>query len=148
MAFGLTRFDPIRDIARFDPFSNFDDLVRDFALGRRPDAGAAPSHIRINVVESEQGFAVSADMPGLSKEDIKVSIDGNLVSLAAEFKQEKSEEVDNCLCRERVSGQISRSFTLPQDVDEAKAQARYDNGVLHLSLPKRAGGARHKLTVQ
>ncbi len=148
MAFGLTRFDPIRDIARFDPFINFDDLMRDFAAGRWRNADAAPAYIRIDVSENEQGFEVSADLPGLRKEDIKVSIDGNVVSLATEFKQEKSEKDDNCLCRERVSGQLSRSFTLPQDVDEAKAQARYDNGVLHLSLPKKANGVQHTLTVQ
>lgn len=148
MAFGLTRFDPIRDIARFDPFTNFDDLMRDLAVSRWRNADAAPAYIRINVSESDQGFEVSADLPGLRKEDIKVSIDGNLVSLATEYKQEKEEKVDSCLCRERVSGQLSRSFTLPQDVDEAKAQARYDNGVLHLTLPKKTGGAQHKLTVQ
>lgn len=139
MAFGLSHFDPL---------TNFDDMMRDFAAGRWRNGDTAPAHIRVNVSENEKFFEVSADMPGLRKEDIKVSIDGSVVSLATEFKQEKSEKSDNYLCRERVSGRMSRSFTLPQDVDEAKAQARYDNGVLHLTLPKKANGVQHRLTVQ
>nr|WP_315218224.1 Hsp20/alpha crystallin family protein [uncultured Duganella sp.] len=147
MANSLIRFDPIRDIARFDPFRNIDDFMRDFA-GAPAWRGEPPAHIRMDVGETDKHYEVSADMPGLQKSDIKVAIDGNVVSLSVEYKQEKTAGDVNSLCQERARGQLQRSFTLPQDVDEAAAQARYENGVLHLTLPKKAGGTQHKLTVQ
>jgi HSP20 family protein len=148
MANSLIRFDPIRDIARFDPFRNIDDFMRDFAGTPAWRGAEPPAYIRMDVSETDKHYEVKADMPGLQKADIKVAIDGNVVSLSTEYKQEKTTGDLNSLCQERACGQMQRSFTLPQDVDEAKAQARYDNGVLHLTLPKKAGGTQHKLTVQ
>lgn len=149
MANSLIRFDPIRDIARFDPFRNIDDIMRDLAASASwRGSDALPVYIRLDVSETDKQYEVTADMPGLQKSDIKVAIDGNVVSLSAEYKQEKTTSDLNSLCQERACGQLQRSFTLPQDVDEAKAQAHYDNGVLRLMLPKKAGGSQHKLTVQ
>jgi HSP20 family protein len=148
MANSLMRFDPIRDIARFDPFRNMDEFLRDFSAPAGWRALDMPAYVRIDVSESDKQYEVTADMPGMKKEDIKVAVDGNVVSLSAEVKEEKSVTSGNSLCQERQYGRLQRSFTLPQDVDEAKAEARYDNGVLHLTLPKKAGGGQHKLTVQ
>lgn len=148
MANSLIRFDPIRDIARFDPFRNMDEFLQELTAPSAWRASAMPAYIRIDVSETDKQYSVKADLPGLHKSDIKVGIEGNLVSLSAEAKPAGDAGGINSLCCERATGQLQRSFTLPQDVDEAKAQARYDNGVLYLTLPKKSGEAHHNLTVQ
>lgn len=148
MANNLTRFDPFSDITRFDPFRNIEDLFSDFPmLPFRRTVGATP-RIRLDVSEDDQNYLVKADIPGVNKDDIKVAIEGNQVSVSAEIKEEKEAAESGTLCRERHYGQQYRSFTLPQDVDDAKAQAKYENGVLQLTLPKKAGTGRRQLTIQ
>lgn len=154
MANGLMRFNPYTGIAPLDPFSSIDDFLGDltslpFRLGMAaaPRGGAAPP-IRLDVTEDDQNYLVKADIPGVNKDDIKVAIDGNQVSVSAEMKEEKEVSDVGLLCRERRYGQQYRSFTLPQEVDDTQAQARYENGVLHLTLPKKAGTSRKQLAIQ
>lgn len=144
MANSLARFSPFRDIARFDPFRfDIDDFFSDFASLPRMRGVAAPE-IRIDVSETDKHYLIKADIPGVKKDDIKVTVEGNQVSLSAEVKEEKEASGENSVYRERSYGQQSRSFTLPQEVVEKDANAKYENGVLHLTLPKKAGsGARH-----
>jgi HSP20 family protein len=83
------------------------------------------------------------------KEDIQVSIDGNQVSIAAEVKREKEEKQGEKVLRsERYYGRVYRAFSLGQDVDQEAARAKFDNGVLELTLPKRSGSATRRLPVQ
>jgi HSP20 family protein len=121
--------------------SLFDDLFRDTAPGFfvRPLHGdALPERIRLDVKESEQGYTVLAELPGVAKDDIHVEIDGGLVTLRAEVKQHDAQRDGERLVRsERYYGSVARSIQLPVDVDEAEANAKFDNGVLTLSLPKR-----------
>jgi HSP20 family protein len=146
MANNLMRFDPFRDLTRFDPFRDFDELFRDFSPAAFRGVEATP-RLRMDVSENDQEYLVKAEIPGVNKEDIKVAINGNQVSLSAEVKQEKSENEGGSLRNERYYGQMQRSFTLPQEVDDEQAQARYENGVLHLTLPKRSGGGK-QLAIQ
>ena len=148
MANNLTRFDPLTDIARIDPFRNIGDFFGDFSLMPSLRGMGATPPIRMDVTEDDQNYLVKADMPGLNKDDIKVAIDGNQVSISAETKEEKETSNLGMLCRERRYGQQYRSFTLPQEVDDAQAQAKYENGVLQLTLPKKAGTARKQLAIQ
>ena len=149
MANSLMRFDPFTDIARFDPLHNIDDLFNDFPLmPTRRGMGVAPPRIRMDVTEDDQNYMVKADIPGVNKDDIKVAIEGNQVSVSAETKEEKEMGGAGTLCRERHYGQQYRSFTLPQEVDDTKAQAKYENGVLQLTLPKKAGTGRKQLAIQ
>jgi HSP20 family protein len=146
------RFDPFAEIARFDrPFGGLEDMFED--LGMQPwmpgrGAGAAPS-MRMDVSEAQDAYTVKAEMPGLKKEDIKVSIDGRQVTISAESKSETEEKQGETMLRsERRYGRMFRSFSLPQEIDDDKAQARYENGVLQLTLPKRGGeGAPKQLSV-
>ena len=113
---------------------------------RALDVGALD--IAVDVTENENTYTVKAEIPGVKKEDISVSIDGNLVSISAEIKREKEEKKgDKVLREERYYGAMSRSFTLPTDVDQAKAEAQYTNGVLSLTLPKKAGSQSKKLDI-
>jgi HSP20 family protein len=105
--------------------------------------------VKVDVAEKNGAYVVTAELPGVKKEDIQVSIDGAEVSLTAETKREKEVAKDErVLHAERVYGKLSRSFTLPQEVDEARAEAKFRDGVLELTLPKKAAAARKQVTIQ
>ena len=149
MAGNLTRFDPINELMRFDPFRNMDDMFREFSIMPSLRGVEPEPRIRLDVEEADDAFMVKADLPGVKKEDIKIAVEGNRVSISAECRREKEEKTEGNVVRsERYYGQQHRSFTLPQEVDEAKASASYKDGVLSLSLPKKAGGASKQITVQ
>jgi HSP20 family protein len=128
----------------------FDDFFRDVAPGfyikpLHGDPLPSPSQIKVDVKETEGGYTVHAEVPGVSKEEIHVSLDGNVVTLRAEVKQQDSSGKDEKVLRsERYFGAVQRSFQLPQDIDQTQAKAKYDNGVLTLTLPKKliAGGVQ------
>jgi HSP20 family protein len=144
----MTRYDPF-NLTRFDPFGDIDDLFKGFFVRPVVFEGQPQMEIKMDLKENDQAYLVHADIPGVKKDDIHVSIEGNRVSISAETKVEKEEkEGEKVLRRERFSGKVSRSFTLGQDVDEAKAQAKYSDGVLELTLPKKAASAGRKLTIE
>ena len=134
--------------------SLFDDFFKDFAPGFyvRPlhgDGLPAPSQIKIDVKEDDAAYTVQAEVPGVPKEDINVSIDGNVVSLRAEVRQhDEKKDGEKVLRSERYYGAVARSFQLPVDVDAAQAKARYDNGVLTLTLPKKQGNKTQRLAIE
>ncbi|MEO7938890.1 MAG: Hsp20/alpha crystallin family protein [Burkholderiaceae bacterium] len=134
--------------------SLFDDFFRDVAPGFyvRPlhgDGLPTPSQIRVDVKESEKSFTVQAEVPGVPKEDIQVSIDGSVLTLRAEVKQQDTQTKDEKVLRtERYYGSVARSFQLPQDIDQANAKAKYDNGVLTLTLPKKLASAAQRLAIE
>lgn len=136
----------------FEPTLNdpFDSMFRRFMAPLRSDRSLDELDVRVDVVEKDGMFQVRADLPGVKKEDINVRIDGNLVQIDAETKGEKEfkENGGKVLRSERYYGSVSRAFTLAQDVDEATAKAKYENGVLTLELPKKATSATKRLTVQ
>ncbi|MDP3669561.1 MAG: Hsp20/alpha crystallin family protein [Telluria sp.] len=104
---------------------------------------------RLDVSETEKSFEVHADMPGVKKEDVKVSIDKQRVTIEGECKQETEQrEGERVVCSERSARKFMRSFLLPTDVDDTTAQAHLENGVLTLSLPKKQGTEAKKLTIQ
>jgi HSP20 family protein len=138
-------------IMRYSPFEDaVDDLFRGFFV--RPvslDAPAGSAQFRVDVSESESAYILRAEMPGVKKEDINVTIDGDTVAVSAEVKNEK--EVKNgerVLRSERYYGKVRRAFTLGQAVDEAGTSAKYVNGVLELTLPKKAAAQAKRITIQ
>ncbi len=138
------------NILRYNPADDaFDDLFRGFFMRPVRFEGQSDVQIKLDVHEDDKAYAVHADIPGVNKEDIHVTIDGNQVSISAEVKKEKEvKEGEKILRSERYFGKVSRAFTLAQDVDEATADAKYKDGVLELRLPKRASTQSKKLTVQ
>ena len=129
--FQLTRFDPFYDLA--------EEVFK----------GVAPSRMKVDVAEKNGAYTVTADLPGVKKEDIQITIDGPQVTLAAEVKREKETTgEERVLHTERVFGRVSRSFTLPQELDEGKAEAKFRDGVLDLTLPKKAAAQRKQITIQ
>ena len=139
------------NVTRWDPFEDIDDLFKGFLLRpMRVEAGTESGmRIKMDVKEDDKAYVVHAEVPGVKKEDIQVSIDGNQVSISAEIKREKEEKQGEKVLRtERYYGKVYRAFTLGQDVDQDGARAKYDNGVLELTLPKKAASAQKRLTVQ
>jgi len=140
-------------IQRFDPFNELvDDLFKGFLV--RPlsyDGSRAETlpRMKVDVAERNGAYTVTAELPGVKKEDIQVSIDGAQVTLGAEVKREReTSQEERVLHTERVFGKVSRSFTLPQEVDEAKAEAKFRDGVLELTLPKKAATQRKQISIQ
>ena len=140
------------NVQRFDPFNELvDDLFKGFLV--RPLAyegrGEALPRMKVDVAERNGAYVVAAVLAGVKKEDIQVTIDGAQVTLAAELKREREASQDErVLHTERVFGKVSRSFTLPQEVDEAKSEAKFRDGVLELTLPKKSAAARKQISIQ
>ncbi|WP_119965973.1 Hsp20/alpha crystallin family protein [Simplicispira lacusdiani] len=134
--------------------SLFDDFFKDIAPGFyvRPLHGdnlPTPSQIKVDVKETEGGYTVQAEVPGVPKEDIHVAIEGNVVSLRAEVRQmDQKTEGEKVLRSERYFGSVARSFQLPADIDAAQARAKYDNGILTLTLPKKLNNAAQRLNIE
>ena len=140
-------------VQRFDPFNELvDDLFKGFLVrplsyeGRNNEA---LPRMKVDVAERNGAYTVTAELPGVKKEDIQVTIDGAQVTLAAEVKREREAAQDErVLHAERIYGKVSRSFTLPQEVDEAKAEAKFRDGVLELTLPKKSAAQRKQISIQ
>ncbi|MDQ1314159.1 MAG: hypothetical protein QG662_268 [Pseudomonadota bacterium] len=144
----ITRYDPF-NLTRIDPFGDIDDLFKGFFVRPALLEGQPQMQIKMDVKEDDNAYTVHADIPGVKKEDIHVSIEGNQVSISAETKIEKEEKKGEKVLRsERYVGKVARSFTLAHDVDESKSQAKYSDGVLELTLPKKAASSAKKLAIQ
>lgn len=121
----------------------FDDFFRDIAPGfyvkpLHGDGLPNPSQIKVDVKENGDSYIIHAEIPGVPKDDIHVAVDGNVVTLRAEVKQlDSTSEDEKTLRSERYYGAVSRSFQLAMDIDQSQAKAKYDNGVLTLTLPKK-----------
>jgi len=136
------------NISRFDPFFDVDDLFRGLRLApmRRTDE-VAPK-MKLEVQEDDKNYTIHAEVPGARKDDIKVAIDGNQVSISAEIKREsEKKEKGQVVHSERYYGTVYRSFALDSAVDESKGSATYKDGILELVLPKKNSGGPTKLTV-
>jgi HSP20 family protein len=141
----VTRFGPIEDA--------FDELFRGFFVRpvsfEGPGTAAASAQFRVDVTENEKAYTVHAEIPGVKKEDISITIDGEHVAIAAEVKKEKDvKNGERMLRTERYYGKVYRAFSLDQAVDEGSAQAKYENGVLEVTLPKKAVVAAKRISVQ
>jgi HSP20 family protein len=127
----------------------FESVFRGFLAPMRMDVKGDDLDIRVDVVEKDGAFKVHADLPGVKKEDINVRVDGNRVQIDAEARREKDVKEDSgkVVRSERYYGKVSRVFTLSQEVDEAKTVAKYEDGVLTLDLPKKAGTTSKRITI-
>ncbi|WP_395702794.1 Hsp20/alpha crystallin family protein [Aquabacterium sp.] len=133
----------------------FDDSIADFfrrfsAPATWPGNGSA-GDIKIDVTENDKDYSVRAEMPGVKKEDIRVSVDGNFVSISAEVKKEteqKEDKTGRMLARELYYGSTSRGFSLPTEVDARSVTAKLEDGVLKLTLPKREGSGTRSIKVE
>ena len=145
----VVRFDPINELALLDPFRDLEGLFGSRHLRRMLRDMPEEQSIRMDVTEDDKVYRIKAEVPGVNKEDISVSIDGNAVTIVAETHREKEEKKGETVIRtERYYGRQSRSFTLAKEIDSERSGAKYENGILELTLPKREGSAARELKVQ
>ena len=144
----LTRFNPFKSLSRLDPAADANDFFRSFGLRPSwPTVDVLPD-IRLDVSEDDKVYRVKAEIPGVEKNDIDLSIDGNQIAISAEIKREtKKKEGEREICSERYYGKVYRAFSTPADVDSTKAEAKYDKGVLTLTLPKKSNGHSRKVAI-
>lgn len=137
----------MNNLIRRDPL---DDFFRGFFVRPVDFAGQADAPaVKIDVKEQEKAYLVHAEVPGVKKEDIQVAVDGAIVSINAERREERDvKEGERVLRSERYVGKVSRSFQLAQEIDESQVVARYTDGVLELTLPKKAATQARRITVQ
>lgn len=145
------------DMVRRDPFAMedlFDDLFKGYLVRPMRSAMETPAmqSVRMDVKEGDKAYTVHAEMPGVNREDIHVTVEGGVVTMTAEVRKasehkEERREGEKVLRSERYYGRLYRSFALGQDVDEAAAKATFENGVLELVLPKKEAGAAKRLTI-
>ena len=140
-------------VNRFD--EAFDDLLRGFFVrpvsfeGGHAQQAAGPAQFRVEVCENEQAYVIRAEIPGVRKEDINISMDGDQVAISAEVKNEKeAKDGERVLRSERYYGKLQRAFALGQPVDENGAAAKYSDGILELTLPKKAATQAKRIAIQ
>jgi HSP20 family protein len=145
-----------RPAGMHDPFGRivenmFEDMFAPFTHGGALSQWQADSTIsaRLNVSETDQAFEVQAELPGVKKEDVKVAIEHQRVTIEGETRRDNTQrEGENILYSERSASRFVRSFMLPVEVDDGAAQARMENGVLTLTLPKKQGSQAKRINIQ
>ncbi len=139
------------NLISYDPFvdTGIDELFRGFFKPVRFEGTKTPVTIKMDVTETDKGYLIHAEMPGVKKDDINVDIDGNQVTITAEMKREtERKEGDKVLRSERYYGNVYRSFTLPRELDESMSEAKFADGVLELTLVPKLPVAGKKLMVK
>jgi len=140
----------MRNLTRFEPLFTepFEDLFRQMFKPVRFELEGLPKDIRVDVQESDAAYTVKADLPGARKDDVRVEIDGALVTISAEAREEKEVKDQGKVIRsERYHGSLQRSFSLGHEIDEAAATAKFADGTLDLMLPKKATSAVKTLAI-
>lgn len=143
-------------IIKYDPFRELrslqDEMNRLFMtnLSRGSDRDGFASGAwspNVDIFENKDNLVLEAELPGMSREDIDLSIENNVITLSGARKFEKKDEGDNYHRVERSYGSFTRSFTLPQTVTAEGATADFKNGVLRVSLPKREETKARKIEI-
>jgi HSP20 family protein len=139
----MTRYEPL--VGRLDGL--FNEFFRP-AFAWESGTASEPLPIRVDVRETPEAYTVAAELPGVKKDEINVEIEGNEVTISAQTKRASAKDGEKLLRVERFYGNAARRFALPQDLDEGKAQAKFSDGVLELTLPKKAAVTGRKLDIQ
>lgn len=143
------------------PFEDIERMFDDFISRKwlRPFSWDLPSwgrfppfegqHPKVDVIDGDDEIVVHAELPGVRKEDIDVSLTENTLTIKASVKHEEKEEKGEYYRRERTTGAFSRTLTLPPgSVDESKARASFKEGLLELAFPKREASKRQRIKVE
>ena len=143
----LIRWNPLRDVAPWHPVTDLtsdfvsmqdeiDRILNQFRGGTFADGEGAPWLPPVDIVERENEYRVQVELPGVNKNDVKITVLNDVLTIRGEKKREQEQKGDNYHRTERLYGAFQRSFALPSSVQSDKIQAAYDNGVLMISLPK------------
>ena len=126
----------------------FGDLMKGFWVKPVAVPGNGELTMKVDVAEDDKAYTIRADVPGVKKDDIQVDVEGGQVSIRAEVKREsENKDGEKVLHSERYYGMVSRSMSLPLEVDTQGAKAEYKDGVLNLTLPKKAAKSARRVSV-
>jgi HSP20 family protein len=146
----LIKTDPFQELMRFEPFRDFEGFTPSWPRLRKmfQEMPVEPT-IKLDVTEDDKAFHVKADLPGVKKEDISVEVEGNQVCVTAEVKRETEEKKgEKVVHSERYYGKQFRSFTLGNDIDRDKVEAKFSEGVLELTLPKTGTAPASRIAIK
>ena len=145
----LVRWDPFRELNNLQQSINrlFEDNLR---LWRLPDASLQQEmgSFPVDIKDTPNAILVNAEMPGFNKEDIRVSLNGDVLTIRGERKREEKEEGENFIRLERSYGSFSRSFTIDVPIKQNEIKARYQDGVLSITLPKQEEAAIRETNIE
>jgi HSP20 family protein len=145
----LARLEPRADLSSFDAFP---DMFRRFLRMADWPSARMSDDMHVDITETDKQYLVKAELPGAKKDDSRVTVDGSYVSISAEVREEKKETTkedgERVLLHETHYGSWSRGFTLPKEVDDKAAEATFENGVLSLTLPKRAAASANAIAIK
>jgi HSP20 family protein len=145
----LKTYEPFTDMVRATPMFDFTGLFDPPRTRFTYPTMRTEPDIRMDVTEDAAVYRVRAEIPGVTKEDIHVAVEGNTVSISAEVQRKSETKKDETvLCRELYQGKVARTFTVMADVDESKAEAKYEYGILELTLPKKQGALTRALQIK
>lgn len=148
MTGNLMRFSPFNNTARFEPLREFEDMLRELRLAPAAQAFEAAQTMKMDVFETEKAYTVKVEIPGMRKDDIKIDVNGSQVSISAETSQAKEQkDGETVVCSERFSGRLYRGFSLNHEIDAEHAGAKYQDGILELTLPKKMRSGAKLLTI-
>ena len=147
------------NVSRYDPLDLLEGMMKsvirpqyESAAGQQRNTWRNGAGIPIDVAENDTAYIVWADLPGVKKENVNVSILGNQLSLTAEFKRENAVDQgqgsESLLASERPNGTAYRQLQFGADIDDGKAQAEFRDGVLQLTLPKKESAQVKRITIQ
>ena len=138
------------NLARVNVVDNtLDEMLRGFFVRPMNVEATAPVQLRIDVSETESGYTVLAEIPGVKKDDIQVAVDGNQIEISAEVRNGRAlQDGEKVLRAERYCGKVHRAFALAHDIDDAATEARYVDGVLELKLPKKSSARLKRISIQ
>lgn len=143
----LTPWGGRRSLATPDLFNQFEEFINEFDRGfpMSVSRGSLDFSPAVDIDEKDGNYVVSADLPGMKKEDIKIDLSDNVLTISGERSREEKAEGKYT---ERVYGKFTRSFSLPTKVNADKIQAQFSDGVLHITLPKAEGARSHAIKIQ
>jgi len=131
-------------IKRTSPLSFFDDFFDDFFTPTKRNQ----SCMKTDILEKEEGYELHVDVPGFSREDIKISLDNGYLTIEAKMEKEQEDKKAHYLKRERYVGAAARSFYVGEDISEEDIIANYDKGTLTLSVPKQGTNVKEKKYIE
>jgi HSP20 family protein len=130
-------------LVRWNPWQEIEDKIERYSRGvSQPQTGSQEVIAtgdwspRVDIAETEEAFVIKAEIPEMNKEDVKVTVDNGVLTIRGERKKEKEEKGKKFHRIERFYGSFTRSFTLPDNVDEAKIKATFKEGMLDLQIQK------------
>ncbi len=130
----ITRYDPVDRI--FNLREDFDDIVKDFFAGFSNVNTGRGVYPLLDIREDKEKYTISIEIPGVEKKDLKISVKKEKLIIQGEKREEKKRQEESYLRVERSYGNFMRSVSLPTEVDQSQITAKYNNGVLKITLPK------------